>query len=83
MRTRVDMMLEYHRGEWSSWDVLETVRIYNKEYPDDAFPLDGLDPSNEEVKSPGAVPKTTIRFSFISCNQSLISMSFVELCFLL
>lgn len=27
MRTRVDMMLEYHRGEWRSWDVAETVRI--------------------------------------------------------
>lgn len=24
MRTRVVMMLEYHRGEWRSWDVIDT-----------------------------------------------------------
>lgn len=52
MRTRVDLMLEYERGEWSSWDVTETVRIYNKAFPDDAFPLDGLDDHDAEVKSP-------------------------------
>lgn len=52
MRTRVDMMLEYHRGDRRSQDVLETVLIYNEAYPDDAFPLDGLDPNNVEAKSP-------------------------------
>ncbi|KAL8126219.1 hypothetical protein AgCh_013493 [Apium graveolens] len=46
MRTRVDMMLEYHRGEWSSLYVLETVKIYSEAFSDDAFPLD-------EFNSPG------------------------------
>ncbi|KAL8154671.1 hypothetical protein AgCh_000139 [Apium graveolens] len=40
MRTRFDTMIEYYRGEWKTWDVLETVKIYNKEFPDDAFHLD-------------------------------------------
>lgn len=39
IRTRVEMMLEYQRGEWSSWDVDETIRIYNEAYPNDAFSL--------------------------------------------
>ena len=52
MRTRVDMMLEYQRGEWSSWDVAETVRIYNEAFPDDAFPLNDVEVNDAEAKSP-------------------------------
>ncbi|XP_074365030.1 uncharacterized protein LOC141706094 [Apium graveolens] len=54
MRTRVDMMLEYHRGEWNSWDVLETVKIYNEAFPDDAFPLDEFNSPDDDtgMKSP-------------------------------
>lgn len=40
MRTQVEMMLEYVRGEWKAWDVNETIRIYNDQYPEDAFPLE-------------------------------------------
>lgn len=40
MRTRVEMMLEYKRGEWKAWDIDETIRIYNEQYPEDAFPLE-------------------------------------------
>lgn len=39
MRTRVELMLEFQRGEWASWYVGETVRIYNEAYPDDTFSL--------------------------------------------
>lgn len=39
MRTRVEVMMEHFRGEHASWDLGETVRIYNEAYPDDAFPL--------------------------------------------
>lgn len=39
MRIRVEIMLEYKRGEWKSWDIVETIIIYNAKYPDDAFPL--------------------------------------------
>lgn len=46
------MMLEYHRGDWSSWDMSETVRVYNKAYLDNAFPLDGLGGNDACVKSP-------------------------------
>lgn len=52
MRTRVDMMMEYHRGEWSSLDVAETVKIYNDAFPDDAFPLDEFVDRNADDKSP-------------------------------
>lgn len=51
MRTRVDMMLEYHRGDWHSWDVADTVRIYNEAFPNDAFPLHCLEDRNAETKS--------------------------------
>lgn len=40
MRTRVEIMLEYGRGEWKNWDVGETIHIYNEQYPKDAFPLE-------------------------------------------
>lgn len=50
--TCVNMMLEYHRREWSSWDVAETVKIYNEAYHDDAFPLDELTGDDVEMKSP-------------------------------
>lgn len=39
MRARVETMMEYFKGEHLSWDMNETVRIYNEAYPDDAFPL--------------------------------------------
>lgn len=39
MRARVETMMEYFRGKHVSWDMNETVRIYNEAYPDDAFPL--------------------------------------------
>ncbi|XP_074365267.1 uncharacterized protein LOC141706399 [Apium graveolens] len=39
MRARVEMMMEYQRGGWTSWDMNETVRIYNEAYPKDVFPL--------------------------------------------
>lgn len=42
MKARVETMLEYHRGEWSTWDVAEKVYIYNDTYPDDAFQMDDL-----------------------------------------
>lgn len=52
IRTRLDMMLEYHRVEWSSWDEAEMVGIYNEAYPDDAFPLDDLYENDAEMNSP-------------------------------
>lgn len=39
MRTRVEVMQEYYRGEHVGWDLNETIRIYNEAYPMDAFPL--------------------------------------------
>lgn len=51
MRTRVEMMLEYHRGEWKSWDRADNVRFYNEAYPDNAFPLDGLSGDDDEPLS--------------------------------
>lgn len=38
MKARVETMMEFLRGEWSSSDVADTVKIYNEAYPDDAFP---------------------------------------------
>lgn len=52
MKTRVEIMLEYHRGERSTWDVAETVRIYNDTYHDDAFPVYGLDGDDIGQDSP-------------------------------
>lgn len=59
MRTRVEMMLEYGRGEWKAWDVNETIRIYNEQHPEDAFPLetaaayDGVDsPKGDGIDTP-------------------------------
>lgn len=59
MRTRVEMMLEYGRGEWKTWDVNETIRIYNEQYLEDAFPLetavrdDGADsPKGDGIDAP-------------------------------
>ena len=37
MRTRVEVMQEYYRGEHTGWDLDETIRIYNEAYPEDAF----------------------------------------------
>ncbi|XP_074362686.1 uncharacterized protein LOC141702957 [Apium graveolens] len=51
MKTRVEMMLEYSRGEWKNWDVIGTVKIYNYKYPDDAFPV--LPPADVAVKEGG------------------------------
>ena len=39
MRTRVEVMQEYYRGEHVSWDLNEAIRIYNEAYPTDAFSL--------------------------------------------
>lgn len=39
MRSRVEVMSEYFRGEHVGWDLNETIRIYNEAYPKDAFPL--------------------------------------------
>ncbi|KAL8156744.1 hypothetical protein AgCh_001737 [Apium graveolens] len=46
---------KYHRGGWSSWDVPETVKIYNEVFPDDAFPMDefgGATNDGDKAKSP-------------------------------
>lgn len=51
MRTRVEMMLEYSRGEWKAWDVNETIHIYNEQYPEDAFPLE-IDATDDGVDFP-------------------------------
>lgn len=40
MRTRLEMMLEYSRGEWKVWDVNKTIPIYNELYPEDAFAIE-------------------------------------------
>ena len=39
MRTRVEVMQEFFRGEHTSWDLDEAMRIYNEVYPQDAFAL--------------------------------------------
>lgn len=39
MCARVEAMLEYFKGEHATWDMNETIRIYNEAYPTDAFPL--------------------------------------------
>ena len=54
MRTRAEMMLEYQRGEWNLWDVSETVKIYNDQYPDDAFPMDAFNEENDDDTIKGA-----------------------------
>lgn len=43
MRTCVEMMLEYNRGEGKAWDVNETIRIYNELYPQNTFPIESVD----------------------------------------
>ena len=48
MRARVETMMEYFKGEHVSWDMNETVRIYNEAYPGDAFPLHV--PRNNDVE---------------------------------
>ncbi|XP_074364904.1 uncharacterized protein LOC141705945 [Apium graveolens] len=50
MRTRVEMIFKYSRGEWKSWDVADTLKIYNYSYPDDAFQVEVL--VDQELKSP-------------------------------
>lgn len=52
MRTRLEMMLEYSRGEWQAWDVNDTIRIYNEAYPDDAFPMFAPNEVENEARSP-------------------------------
>lgn len=62
IRTHVEMMLEHNRGEWRAWDIDETIRIYNEQYPDDAFPLEAAT-GNDGVDSPkddGTVVKDDI-----------------------
>lgn len=51
MRKSVEMMLEHNQGEWRAWDIDETIRIYNEQYPDDAFPLEAAT-GNDGVDSP-------------------------------
>lgn len=43
MRARVETMLEFRRGELSSKDIGEAIRIYNGAYPGDSFATDGLE----------------------------------------
>lgn len=52
VKTKVEMILEYYRGERSTWDVTETVRIYNEAYSEDAYPLNGLDGGDSGHESP-------------------------------
>lgn len=52
MKTRVEIMFEYHRSEWIFWDVTETVQIYIDAYLDDVFPLDSLDGGDSGHESP-------------------------------
>ena len=54
MRTRVEMMLEYQRGEWAAWDIEDTVRIYNEAYPNDAFSIDDGAEDNPTDKQNGS-----------------------------
>ena len=54
MKARVEAVMEYFKGEHTSWDVNEMVGIYNEAYPDDAFPLhvqggDEVDPIGVEM----------------------------------
>lgn len=51
MSTRVEMMLEYHQGEWSTWDIAETVHIYNDSYLGDAFSFENPSGDDAEMKS--------------------------------
>lgn len=56
MRNRIEMMLEYQRGEWTSWDVNKIVRIYNEAYPNDALPIyipHGDEDKPKTAKEPG------------------------------
>lgn len=51
MRTRAEMMLEYKRGEWLSWDMDETIKEYNEKYPEKALPLNVAGEDESEHKS--------------------------------
>ncbi|KAL8149480.1 hypothetical protein AgCh_006475 [Apium graveolens] len=47
-------------GEWRSWDIAETVKIYNESFPDDAFSMDGFggnDDGDEAKSSRDDVPE--------------------------
>ena len=55
MRTRVEVMMEHFRGEHASWDMGETVRIYNEAYPGDAFPLFVSEDAVPDVQIPNEV----------------------------
>ncbi|XP_074351915.1 uncharacterized protein LOC141691070 [Apium graveolens] len=50
MHTLVDMMLEYSCGGWKSWNVVDTMKIYNDFYPEDAFQVEI--PVDQKLKSP-------------------------------
>lgn len=57
MKARVEMMLEYQRGEWISWDIEENGRIYNEAYLEDAIIIDVMDEEEPVIKSPKGSPK--------------------------
>ena len=42
MKARVETMFEFQRGELTTNDLAETVRIYNNAYPGDSFPTGTL-----------------------------------------
>ena len=41
MRSRVETMLEFHRGEWDLEDVDEAIKIFNETYLEDAINPNG------------------------------------------
>lgn len=61
MKARVEMMLEYHNDDWASWDLEESIRIYNEAYPEDVFPVDDVNMDEVELatESPKGSPKSS------------------------
>lgn len=62
MRTRVEMILEFHHGESKSWDITDTFRFYNEAYPEDAFPLDRPSGNDDKPPSPEDVDPKSDQF---------------------
>ena len=58
MRTRVEVMYEYFRGEHVAWDLNEATRIYNEVYPQDALSL--FVPRDEVFAEPPDVEKVNV-----------------------
>lgn len=59
MKARVEMMLEYQNDDWASWDIDESIRIYNEAYPEDAFNVGttNMDEDEPATESPKSSPK--------------------------